>query len=299
MKTIRKAVFPVAGLGTRFLPATKAMPKELLPIIDKPVIQFAVEEAIDAGVTDLVFVTGRTKRSIEDHFDGNPELEDVLAARGKHQLLEEIRSIIPPGVNCIFVRQTEALGLGHAILCAEPAVGGEPFAVLLPDDLMSGSALPTRSLVQHYQKTGKSCISVARVAEDRLDQYGVVSPVSNILSGSIQISGIVEKPAPDKAPSNLAAIGRYVFHPEIFNRLRVQAVGVGGEIQLTDSINVLAEAGKVDALRFAGRRYDCGSKFGFLEAIVDHALQHPEFGEDFAALIQEKANPARKTRSVA
>ena len=299
MERITKAVFPVAGLGTRFLPATKAMPKELLPIIDKPVIQFAVQEAISAGITDMVFVTGRTKRAIEDHFDGNPELESVLAERGKHQLLDEIRNIIPPGVNCIFVRQTEALGLGHAILCAEPALGGEPFAVLLPDDLMAGDSLPTTDLVQHYQKTGKSCISVARVPEDKLDQYGVILPVSNIGSGAIEISGIVEKPKPSTAPSNLAAIGRYVFHPEIFDKLRVQAAGVGGEIQLTDSINLLAKAGRVGALEFAGRRYDCGSKFGFLEAIVDHALEHPEFGEDFEALIQKKANATRRTRSVA
>jgi len=299
MKTIRKAVFPVAGLGTRFLPATKAMPKELLPIIDKPVIQFAVEEAIDAGITDLVFVTGRTKRAIEDHFDGNPELDGVLKNRGKLELLEKIHSIIPPGVNCIFVRQTEALGLGHAILCAEPAVGGEPFAVLLPDDLMAGSSLPTKDLVQHYQKTGKNCISVTHVAEDRLDQYGVISPVSNVLAGAVQISGIIEKPEPNKAPSNLAAIGRYVFHPEIFDRLRIQGAGIGGEIQLTDSINVLAGAGRVDALEFTGRRYDCGSKFGFLEAIVDHALEHPEFGNDFADLIQERASPALKARKTA
>ncbi|WP_299356646.1 UTP--glucose-1-phosphate uridylyltransferase GalU [uncultured Shimia sp.] len=299
MQIIRKAVFPVAGLGTRFLPATKAMPKELLPIIDKPVIQFAVEEAVDAGITDLVFVTGRTKRAIEDHFDGNPELESVLASRGKDVLLEEIRSIIPSGVNCIFVRQAEALGLGHAILCAEPVVGHEPFAVLLPDDLMAGSPLPTKALVQHFEETGKSSISVTPVEHNMLDQYGVISPISNLHTGTVQISGIVEKPEPDKAPSNLAAIGRYVFHSEIFDKLRVQTAGVGGEIQLTDSINALAKAGKVDALEFSGHRYDCGSKFGFLEAIVDHALEHPEFGQDFASLLQARANLLSKTRNIA
>jgi UTP--glucose-1-phosphate uridylyltransferase len=288
MNKVRKAVFPVAGLGTRFLPATKAMPKELLPIIDKPVIQYAVEEAIEAGITDLVFVTGRTKRSIEDHFDANLELEDVLAESGKTHLLAQLRSIIPSHVNCIFVRQPKALGLGHAILCAEPAVGDDPFAVLLPDDLMSGNPRPTNSLIRNFELTGNACMTVARVAKQNLHQYGIIKPVSNDAINTIKISGIVEKPLAVDAPSDMAAIGRYVFTPEIFDHLKQQGPGVGGEIQLTDSINVLAEMGKVDAVLFSGTRYDCGSKFGYLEAIVDHALEHPEFGEQFAELIRSK-----------
>ena len=293
MQKIRKAVFPVAGMGTRFLPATKAMPKELLPILDKPVIQFAVEEAIEAGITELVFVTGRNKRAIEDHFDANPELEALLAASKKDALLQEIRSIIPAEVSCIFVRQPAALGLGHAILCAEPAVGDEPFAVLLPDDLMVGTRRPTRDLVGHFRATGRSCLSVARVPREDLGRYGVVAPVAAVAGCAVRITGIVEKPQPGVAPSDLAAIGRYVFNPEIFAHLRTQAAGVGGEIQLSDSINALAEQGKVDVLEFLGRRYDCGSKFGYLEAIVDHALEHPEYGGLFADLIAQKTGLQR------
>jgi len=289
MTKVRKAVFPVAGLGTRFLPATKAMPKELLPIIDKPVIQYAVEEAIEAGITELVFVTGRTKRAIEDHFDANPELENVLAQSGKVEILAQLKNIIPAHVSCIFVRQPKALGLGHAILCAEPAVGNAPFAVLLPDDLMAGPVRPTKDLIRNFELTGKASLTVARVPKENLHQYGIIKPVSNNGSSPIQISGIVEKPSAADAPSDMAAIGRYVFTPEIFDHLKTQAPGVGGEIQLTDSINVLAEMGKVDAVLFSGKRYDCGSKFGYLEAIVDHALAHPEFGAQFAELIRAKS----------
>ncbi len=285
MNRVSKAVFPVAGRGTRFLPATKAMPKELLPIIDKPVIQYAVEEAIEAGITDLVFVTGRTKRAIEDHFDANPELESVLAESGKTELVEELRSIIPSYVNCIFVRQPMALGLGHAILCAKPAIGNDPFAVLLPDDLMEGGAPPTKDLIENYALTGKTSITVAKVPKENLHQYGIIRPLANSSLNTVQISGIVEKPSTSDAPSDMAAIGRYVFTPDIFDLLKNQGPGVGGEIQLTDAINILAQAGKVDAVLFNGRRYDCGSKFGYLEAIVDHALAHPEFGEKFAELI--------------
>ncbi len=294
MLKIRKAVFPVAGLGTRFLPATKAMPKELLPIIDKPLVQFAVEEAIEAGITDLVFVTGRHKRAIEDHFDRNPDLEDLLARDGKDDLLELVRSIIPAKVNCIFVRQAQALGLGHAVLCARPAIGKEPFAVLLPDDLMVGSPRPTTDLVQHFEKTGRACLSVARVPKDQVKRYGIVQPAAIISGDTMGISGIVEKPAPADAPSDLAAIGRYVFNSDIFDYLGAQAPGIGREIQLTDSINSLAENGDIDAIRFGGTRYDCGSKFGYLEAIVDHAMAHPEFGDRFANLILQTAKLLRK-----
>jgi UTP--glucose-1-phosphate uridylyltransferase len=289
MTKIRKAVFPVAGLGTRFLPATKAMPKELLPIIDKPVIQFAVEEAIEAGITDLIFITGRTKRAIEDHFDGNPELEAILEASGKTDLLERLRSIIPQHVNCVFVRQAQALGLGHAILCAEAAVGGEPFAVLLPDNLMAGDVLPTQDLIKRFEVSGASCISVSKVAQEDLHLYGVIKPVSESSVGAVRIEGIVEKPSADAAPSDMAAIGRYVFTPDIFDHLRDQAPGVGGEIQLTDSINALAELGPVDAVLYQGKLYDCGSKMGYLEATLDHALAHPEFGARFAELIVGKS----------
>ena len=288
-KVIRKAVFPVAGMGTRFLPATKAMPKELLPIVDKPIIQFAVEEAIEAGITDMVFVTGRTKRAIEDHFDGNAELEATLESRGKDKLVEMVRNIIPPGISCVFVRQAEALGLGHAVLCAEPAVGGGPFAVLLPDDLMAGQPSPTRALVDHFAQTGKPAISVMPVAQDQIHQYGVVKPVANAAVGTVGMAGIVEKPDPDVAPSNLAAVGRYVFDNDIFDHLRNLPPGVGGEIQLTDAINNMASQRAVDAVPITGKRYDCGSKFGYLEAIVDHALAHPDFADDFADVIMLKA----------
>ncbi len=289
MNKVRKAVFPVAGLGTRFLPATKAMPKELLPIIDKPVIQHAVEEAIDAGITDLVFVTGRTKRAIEDHFDANPELENALAESGKTDVLEELRSIIPAHVNCVFVRQAKPLGLGHAILCARPAVGNEPFVVLLPDDLMARSTRPMKALLQNFERTGNTSISVAKVPKETLHKYGIIKPAASSAPGTVQVSGIVEKPSINDAPSDMAAIGRYIFTPDIFDYLKTQAPGVGGEIQLTDAINVLAQMGQVDAVLFQGRRYDCGSKFGYLEAIVDHALEHPEFGEQFAELIRIKS----------
>ena len=264
------------------------MPKELLPILDKPIIQFAVEEAIEAGITDLIFVTGRTKRAIEDHFDGNPELETTLLKKGKSDLVGMLRDITPPGVNCIFVRQTEALGLGHAVLCAEPAVGREPFAVLLPDDFMSGAPKPTEELVRHYETTGKASISVLSVRRDQISSYGVIDPVSNIGNGPIPFTGIVEKPDPDEAPSDLAAVGRYVFDPGIFDHLRQLRPGVGGEIQLTDAINAQAQKGMVDAIRLSARRYDCGSKFGYLEAIVDCALEHPDFRDRFARMMSGK-----------
>jgi UTP--glucose-1-phosphate uridylyltransferase len=288
MKKVTKAVFPVAGLGTRFLPATKAMPKELLPIIDKPIIQYAVEEAIAAGITDLVFVTGRTKRAIEDHFDVNLELEAALGGKGKDDIREMVRNIIPQGVNCVFVRQAEPLGLGHAVLCAAPVIGDEPFAVLLADDFMRGDVLPTDALCQAYTEHGGSVISVSSVAISEVSKYGIIS-TSDDSTGELQrITGIVEKPAQETAPSNLASIGRYVFEAEIFDILRNQEAGHGGEIQLADAINTLAERGRVLAQCIQGARYDCGSKFGYLKAIVDTALAHDEYAEPFRELLLQR-----------
>lgn len=288
-KKIRKAVFPVAGLGTRFLPATKAMPKELLPIVDKPIIQYAVEEAIAAGITDLIFVTGRTKRAIEDHFDANLELESALSAKGKDDLREMVRNIVPEGVNCIFIRQAEALGLGHAVLCAEPVVGNEPFAVLLADDLIRGETLPTQALVAAYEKIPATTLSVTRVPKDEVDKYGIVAPDGTVNGGIVPVAGIIEKPPVASAPSDLASIGRYVLEPEIFDILRNQPPGHGGEIQLADAINTRANAGKVQAVALTGDRYDCGSKFGYLQAIVDFALDDPNFGADFRRFIAARA----------
>lgn len=290
MRKIRKAVFPVGGLGTRFLPATKAMPKEMLPIIDKPLIQFAAEEAIDAGITDLIFVTGRSKRSIADHFDANPELEATLAKCGKHALLAELREIVPPGINCIFIRQGEPLGLGHAVLCAKPAVGDEPFAVLLPDDHMTGARLPTRELVDYWTATGASALSVARVPRDEVGKYGIVRPGGEALPGLMRMDGIVEKPSPDEAPSDLASVGRYVFDARIFHHLERQAPGAGGEIQLADAVDALCREADVFAVTMQGRRYDCGSKIGYLEAVLDAALSHPEFSDRFKALLRDRAD---------
>ncbi len=280
---IRKAVFPVAGLGTRFLPATKAMPKELLPIIDKPIIQYAVEEAVAAGITDLIFVTGRTKRAIEDHFDANPELERALREKGKDEDADMVRNIVPEGVRCIFLRQPEALGLGHAVLCAEPAVGREPFVVLLADDVMRGD-LPTRSLVDAYAKAPGTILSVMEVADEETQKYGIIRPGPN---GSV--AGLVEKPKLGTAPSRMASIGRYVLEPEIFDILRAQPPGHGGEIQLADAINTRAVQGHVRSVTLNGQRYDCGSKMGYLEAVMDFALDHPDYAERFGALVDMKA----------
>ncbi|MCC5986230.1 MAG: UTP--glucose-1-phosphate uridylyltransferase GalU [Pararhodobacter sp.] len=292
MKRINKAVFPVAGLGTRFLPATKAMPKELLPIIDKPIVQYAVEEAIAAGITELVFVTGRNKRAVGDHFDANLELESQLMAKGKKKLRDMVRNIIPEGVSCIFVRQPEPLGLGHAVLCAEPAVGDAPFAVLLADDLMLGEILPTSALVDAFARSGKSVLSVAEVEPQEVSKYGIVVPGADHGEGLFDITGVVEKPDPQSAPSNLASLGRYVFDPEIFEVLRRLEPGAGGEIQLADAIDILARRGHVAGMINPSRRYDCGSKFGYLEAIVDFALADEEFGAPFAALIRDRLRSA-------
>jgi len=287
-RKIRKAVFPVAGMGTRFLPATKAMPKELLPIIDKPIIQYAVEEAIEAGITELVFVTGRTKRAIEDHFDHSPELEMLLERRGKNALAEQIREIIPSNIHCIFVRQPEALGLGHAILCAEPVIGDAPFAVLLPDDMMAGSTKPTSDLVRFFEETGRPSISVLSVPDESVGKYGIIKPCNEINGRHIPFSAIVEKPETGLAPSNYASVGRYVFTSEVFDHLRAISPGVGNEYQLTDAINAQAQNTSMDAVPIRCHRYDCGSKLGYIEAILDHALWHEEFGPSVRALLQNR-----------
>ena len=265
MTNIRKAVFPVAGFGTRFLPATKAMPKELLPIVDKPLIQYAAEEAIAAGIDTLIFVTGRNKRAIEDHFDSNNELETMLRARGKDAQADMVRNIIPAGVECIFVRQAEQLGLGHAVLCAERAVGGVPFAVLLADDFLSDyEPGVTADLAQAFANSGKSQLSVMEVDGPDISKYGVVVPNG---SGA-GIAGLVEKPNAVDAPSNLASIGRYVLTPDIFQTLRVLKSGSGGEIQLADAINIHAQRGSVETVRLHGQRFDCGSVDGYMAAIM-------------------------------
>jgi UTP--glucose-1-phosphate uridylyltransferase len=268
MKSVRKAVFPVVGFGTRFLPATKAMPKELLPIVDKPLIQYAAEEAIAAGIDTLIFVTGRNKRAIEDHFDSNQELEAALRAKGKTGQEDMVRNILPQGVECIFVRQPEQLGLGHAVLCAERAVGDEPFAVLLADDFLTydGTGV-TADLVKGYEVSGRMQLSVMEVNGPDISKYGVVHPGAAVGS----VAGLVEKPAFDEAPSNLASIGRYVLTPDIFEILRGQGPGAGGEIQLADAINTQAAAGKVEALTLNGQRFDCGSVNGYLHAIMNVA----------------------------
>lgn len=265
MKKIRKAVFPVAGFGTRFLPATKAMPKELMPIIDKPLIQYAAEEAIAAGIDTLIFVTGRNKRAIEDHFDSNHELEFALHSKGKGEQADSIRNILPSGVECMFVRQPEQLGLGHAVLCAERAVGNEPFAVLLADDFISyeGRGV-TNDLINAYYGSKKSQLSVMEVTGSDISKYGIVVPKEH--KGGI--SGLVEKPDLVNAPSNLASIGRYVCTPDIFDILRNQKIGSGGEVQLADAINVQAVNNNVEAVKLNGKRFDCGSVRGYLDAII-------------------------------
>jgi UTP--glucose-1-phosphate uridylyltransferase len=282
---IRKAVFPVAGLGTRFLPATRVTAKEMLPIIDKPLMQYATEEAIAAGITELIFVTGRTKRSIEDHFDSNPELERELEARSKLKELAQVRDVLPPGVTCIAVRQAVPLGLGHAVLCAKPVVGNEPFAVLLADDLISSNGDGCLSqMTKAYAREASSLVAVEEVPRDETDRYGIVS-VSGEANRLAKVDAIVEKPSPAEAPSNLGVVGRYILAPEIFAALEATKPGAGGEIQLTDAIAVLVKKGAVRSYRFEGKRYDCGSKLGYLEATVELALEHPQLGRDFRAFL--------------
>ena len=280
---VRKAVFPVAGLGTRFLPATKASPKEMLPVVDKPLIQYAVEEAYEAGIRDMVFVTGRSKRAIEDHFDTAYELENELENAGKHAMLDLVRSIAPADMNCLFVRQPRSLGLGHAVLCAEPLVGQEAFAVILADDLMRGTQGGPgvmKQMVDAFAKQGRSLLAVQEVPLEHTKRYGIVKgePAGGPL---LRIDEIVEKPAPEKAPSRMGVAGRYVLTPRIFDEIRNQPQGVGGEIQLTDAIERLMAHETVYAFQYAGKRYDCGSKEGFLEATVELALQHPGVGAHF------------------
>jgi UTP--glucose-1-phosphate uridylyltransferase len=285
-KKIRKAIFPVAGMGTRFLPATKANPKEMLPIVDKPLIQYAVEEAVAAGVTEMIFVTSSSKRAIEDHFDTNFELETKLAAQGKQDLLAIVKDILPDYVTCIYVRQHEAKGLGHAVLCAKDIVGNEPFAVLLADDLIDGGNNPClRQLVNVYEKTHASIVSVQRIAAEDSEKYGVVD-LAGELNPYAKINGIVEKPTAKQAPSKFGVVGRYILNPQIFQLLENTAPGSGGEIQLTDAIAKLLDIEEVYALKFAGTRYDCGTKIGYLEATIKYALKHATVAQDLRAFLQ-------------
>ena len=283
-RLIKKAVFPVAGLGSRFLPATKAQPKEMLPIVDKPLIQYAVEEAVEAGITEMIFITGRNKRAIEDHFDKAYELEAELEAAGKQQLLEMVRGVIPKNVNCMYIRQPMALGLGHAVLCAKPIVGDDAFAVLLADDFMQGERDGPGVMAQMtatFAREQSSLLGVQDVPRAHTKQYGIVStdPFAERLE---KVGAIVEKPAPELAPSTLAVVGRYVLTPRIFSCLEKIGKGAGGEIQLTDGIEALMQYETVLAYRYQGRRFDCGSKLGYLQASVEIGLQHAETGAAFA-----------------
>lgn len=280
MKKITKAVFPVAGFGSRFLPATKASPKEMLPIVDKPLVQYAVEEAVAAGITELIFVTGRNKRSIEDHFDKAYELEAELELSKKQKLLGLAQDILPPHVSCLYIRQARALGLGHAVLCARPAVGDAPFAVILADDLIDSEPGALAQMVATYEATGASVLGVETVAREQTGSYGIVE-VKTDANGRARISSIVEKPHPDVAPSNQAVVGRYILTPAIFDKLRAVQPGAGGEIQLTDGIAALLAEETVLAETLSGIRYDCGSKLGYLQATVQFALKHPEVGAAF------------------
>jgi UTP--glucose-1-phosphate uridylyltransferase len=280
MNQITKAVFPVAGLGTRFLPATKASPKEMLPIVDKPLIQYAAEEAIDAGITELVFITGRNKRAIEDHFDKAYELEAELEARGKRKILAVLKSILPKQISCVYIRQAEALGLGHAVLCAKHVVGNHPFAIILADDLINGEPSALKQMVELYNHYNSSIIGVQKIPSEDTVQYGVVKARSWD-EGLHKMEGIVEKPKPEEAPSNLAVVGRYILTPRIFEQLETVQAGAGGEIQLTDAIAQLLLKEQVLAYEFKGKRYDCGGKLGYLQATVEYALQHPHLKEEF------------------
>lgn len=290
LKVIRKAVFPVAGMGSRFLPATKASPKEMMAIVDKPLIQYAVEEAVAAGITDMIFVTGRSKRSIEDHFDKAYELEAELEKKGKQELLRITREVIPDGVNCIYIRQSEPLGLGHAVLCAQPVIKNEPFAVILADDFMVSDVSVTRQMVEVYDRHHSSVLGVQDVPRELTRQYGIVSS-ARVNAELEQVTGMVEKPDPKDAPTTLAVVGRYILTPRIFYHLHNLNAGAGGEIQLTDGISALIEEERVLAYRYKGKRYDCGSKIGFLQATVAMGLEHPEVRDDFAAYLRNLQLP--------
>lgn len=294
-KIIKKAVFPVAGLGTRFLPATKANPKEMLTVVDKPLIQYAAEEAVNAGIEELIFVTSSSKRAIEDHFDKNYELEAELEKKGKTELLKIVQEVVPANVTCVYVRQPEALGLGHAVLCAKPVVGDEPFVVILADDLINCDGnVVLGQMISVYNNNHASILGVEEVPEEETHKYGIVDPGET--DGRIsQVRSIVEKPAPEDARSNLAVVGRYVLTPAIFKHLEQIPRGAGGEIQLTDAIEKLLCDESVLAYRFEGKRYDCGSKLGYLQATVEYALEHPELRDDFLEyLVREFGQRAKK-----
>ena len=284
---ITKAVFPVAGLGTRFLPATKANPKEMLPIVDKPLIQYAVEEAVAAGITELIFVTSSSKRAIEDHFDSNFELESSLLERGKFELLEIVRDILPEHVSCAYIRQKSPQGLGHAVLCAKSLVMNQPFAVLLADDLIDGGEKSClKQMIEVFEQKQASVIAVQKIPKADTQKYGVVDPAS-MEDRITQIRGIVEKPDPEKAPSDLGVVGRYILTPHIFTLLENTAKGSGGEIQLTDAIAKILQIESAYALQFQGKRYDCGTKIGYLEATLAYALKHPELSSDFKQTLRD------------
>jgi len=287
-KPVKKAVFPVAGLGTRFLPVTKANPKEMLPIVDKPLIQYAAEEAVRAGINELIFVTSSSKRAIEDHFDKNYELESELDKKGKHDLLKIVREVVPSDVTCVYIRQPEALGLGHAVLCAQPVVGDEPFAVTLADDLINcGGNSVLGQMISVFNDRLCSILGVEEVPPGDTDKYGIVDPEES--NGRITlVRNIVEKPKPVDARSNLAVVGRYILTPAIFEHLASIPHGAGGEIQLTDAIERLLHGEQVLAYRFEGKRYDCGSKLGYLQATVEYALQHPDLREDFLEYLESE-----------
>ncbi|MBQ9619809.1 MAG: UTP--glucose-1-phosphate uridylyltransferase GalU [Neisseriaceae bacterium] len=284
---IKKAVFPVAGMGTRFLPATKVSPKEMLPIVDKPLIQYAVEEAVSAGCTEMVFITGRNKRQIEDHFDKSYELETELFNKQKTQLLEIVQSILPKNVSCIYIRQPEALGLGHAVLCARPVVDNEPFAVILADDLIDAPTGALSQMIGVYQQTGNSVLGVEEVDRSQTGSYGIVATSEK--DRHLAVNHIVEKPKPAEAPSNLAVVGRYVLTPRIFDLLATTQRGAGDEIQLTDAIAQLLQHETVLAYPFEGKRYDCGSKLGYLQANIELGLKHPDIGEAFRQYLQQQS----------
>ena len=287
MKPIKKAVFPVAGMGTRFLPATKANPKEMLPVVDKPLIQYAASEAVAAGVDTLIFVTGRHKRSIEDHFDTAYELERELEAKGKEKMLQVLRDILPSHVNCVFIRQSEALGLGHAVLCARPVVNDEPFAVILADDLINFTEQPVLSqMVDIFKYQHCSVLGTERVPEEDVSSYGIVAG-TRVGDQLMEVSGMVEKPKREDAPSDQAVVGRYILTPRIFDLLESTERGAGNEIQLTDAIARLMQEERVLAYNFKGRRFDCGSKLGYLKAQVEFALEHAEVGPEFSAYLHE------------
>ena len=294
MKSIFKAVFPVAGLGTRFLPATKAMPKEMLTVVDKPLIQYAVEEAISSGFTELIFVTGRSKRAIEDHFDKAYELEAELELKNKNDLLEIVRNVKPSHVNCVYVRQSEALGLGHAVLCAENLVDRDPFAIILADDLLTAKKPVLKQMVDIYSHYNSSVIGVEKITKDQSRSYGVISG-KKLEPNLFKMDGIVEKPAPEDAPSNLGVVGRYILSPQIFSHIKNLKPGSGGEYQLTDAIQSLLQKEQVLGYQYDGIRYDCGSKLGYLKATIEFALTHPDVSTEFKAYL--KSNKSISSRS--